>query len=83
MMGVHNSSNLLSENVLMASSVPMPFRSPIEIPITGRCCGILMSYFSINKNTIISLKDGLFLLYDAFAQAAQSEEIVGPAFSER
>jgi len=42
-----------------------------------------MYYFSMYKNTIISLKDGLFLLYDAFAKTAQSEEIPGSALSER
>jgi hypothetical protein len=82
-MGVQISNSLLSENVLMASSAPIPFRSPMEIPITGLCWGMLMYNFSMYKNTIISLKDRLFLLYDAFAKTAQSEEIPGSALSER
>jgi hypothetical protein len=82
-MGVHISNSRLSENVLIASSVPIPFRSPMEMPMTGLCCELLMYYFSMDKNTIISLKDRLFLLYDTFAQSTEFEEISGSAFSER
>jgi hypothetical protein len=42
-----------------------------------------MYYFSMDKNTINSLKDRLFLLYDAYAQTIEFEEIPGSAFSER
>jgi hypothetical protein len=80
---VQISRSLLSENVLIASSVPIPFRSPMEMPITGLCCGVLMYYYSLDKNTIISMKDGLFLLNDELVPAAQFEKIIGSAFTKR
>jgi hypothetical protein len=53
------------------------------MPRTGLCSGVLMYYFSMDKNTIFSLKEGLFLLYDILVPATQPEEITRPAFSKR
>lgn len=55
----------------------------MEMPITGLCCEVLMYYYSMNKNTIISMKEGLFLLNDELVPAAQFEKIIGSAFSKR
>jgi len=42
-----------------------------------------MDYFSMDKNTTISLKEGLFLLYVVIVPASSAEKITGSAFSQR
>jgi hypothetical protein len=39
--GVHSSNKRVSEKAFMMSSIPMPFKSPQEIPIFGLLVGFI------------------------------------------